>query len=184
MDPDEAAELLPSWISNRGDLDTAEQENIARAIQWAASRRLPRETILREDFVRELHRRMFSDVWRWAGTYRQTTKNLGVPAEDIVDQVAVLLGDVAYWIENTVYGRDEIAVRFHHRLVFVHPFPNGNGRHARLAADLLVVSLGGVRFTWGQNLSDVADVVRRTYIATLKSADGGAFEGLDAFARM
>ena len=115
-----------------------------------------------ERFLCNLHKRMFGDVWKWAGKYRATPRNLGVEPWKIQTEIFQLLDDVRYWIENRTYAPDEIAVRFHHRLVAIHPFPNGNGRWSRLAADLLIVTLGGVRFTWGRaNLQTAGEVRRR-----------------------
>jgi Fic-DOC domain mobile mystery protein B len=138
---------------------------------------------LSEKFVQALHRRMLSDVWRWAGKFRASERNLGIAFYEIPAALRQLLDDTKAWIEYKTYPPDEIAVRFHHRLVQIHPFPNGNGRHARLMADLLVMRLGGERFSWGSaNLQDAA-VVRRRYIAALQAADDHDIGPLLAFAR-
>jgi Fic-DOC domain mobile mystery protein B len=136
-------ELIPAYIAYRRELNEAEQENIARAQDWALNRR---RDPLREKFVQELHRRMLGDVWRWAGKFRTSERNLGIALYEIPVALRQLLDDTKAWIEYKTYPPDEIAVRFHHRLVQIHPFPNGNGRHARLMADLLVMRLGGERF--------------------------------------
>lgn len=183
LEPDEAQELIPSWISTREDLDSAEQENIAKAVEWTLGARLVTADILAEGFLHRLHHRMFGDVWRWAGSYRTSAKNLGVDAWLIAEEIGVLLGDARYWAEHETYPADELAVRFHHRLVSVHPFPNGNGRHARLAADLLVRSLGTEKFTWAIGRDAEPEAVRVEYIAALRTADAGAIEPLLAFAR-
>jgi mobile mystery protein B len=183
LDADEADQLIPSWISTRGELDTAEQENIARAVQWAALRRLDTEDILDEGFVHELHRRMFEDVWQWAGSYRTSARNIGVEPWNIGQEVALALADARYWIDHATYGIDEICVRFHHRLVAIHPFPNGNGRHGRQMGDMLVESLGGVRFSWGEALAEKPDEARLGYIAALRNADNGDIGPLLLFAR-
>lgn len=126
---------------------------------------------------------MFSDVWRWAGTFRTSERNIGIPYYEIPIALGQLLDDVRTWIEYRSYSSDEIAVRIHHRLVQIHPFPNGNGRHARLMADLLVMSFGGERFSWGSaNLQDARDV-RGRYIAALKAADNDDTGALLVFAR-
>ena len=184
LDDDEAAALIPSWVSTRADLNRAEEENIARGASWASRRSLDADGILSEPFIRQLHKRMFGDVWRWAGTYRTTNKNIGVDHWLIRDQLAKLLDDARYWVENGVYERDELAVRFHHRLVAIHPFPNGNGRLCREIADLLVEALGGERFSWAAALAanDLAEA-RRRYIAALQAADRGEIAPLLAFAR-
>jgi Fic-DOC domain mobile mystery protein B len=184
LDADEVEGLIPSWVATHEDLNRAEEENIVRATLWAVGRRLAAQDILTENFIRQLHQRMFADVWRWAGTYRRTNKNIGVDHWQIVDQLGQLLGNAVYWAENSVYQRDELAVRFHHGLVAIHPFPNGNGRVSRELADLLVVSLGGERFSWGAELAGEEPAeARRLYIEALRAADGGAIEPLATFAR-
>ena len=180
LTPDERQGLIPSDITYRHELNRAEQENIARAQDWALSRR---RDLLTEKFVRELHRRMLGDVWRWAGDFRTKKLNLGIPHYEVPMAMRELLDDVRAWVEHRTYPLDEIAVRFHHRLVLMHPFPNGNGRHARLLADLLILQSGGERLTWGSaNLQQAGDV-RRRYIESLKSADDHDIGPLLAFAR-
>src|SRR5258708_1571530 len=133
-------DLIPSHIAYRSNLNAAEQENITRGQTWALARR---RNLLTEKFIRDLHRQMLGDVWRWAGKFRRTERNIGISHWEIPIALRHLLNDVTAWIEYQSYPGDEVAVRFHHRLVQIHPFPNGNGRHARLMADLLVMSLGG-----------------------------------------
>ena len=180
--PEERDGLLQSWITHRRDLNEAEQENIVKGAAWASRRTKP-DDLLSDGFVRSLHRHMFGDVWQWAGKYRLTERNLGVAAHRIAEDVATLLGDVRYWVENKTYPPDEIGVRFHHRLVAIHPFPNGNGRHARMIADLLIASLDGELFSWGGgSLADVG-TLRARYVESLKAADNHDIAPLLAFAR-
>lgn len=177
---DERQGLIPSDITYRRELNRAEQENIARAQDWALSRR---RDVLSERFLKDLHRRMLGDVWRWAGGFRTSERNIGIAHYEIPMALRALLADTAAWIEHEAYPPDVIAVRFHHRLVQIHPFPNGNGRHARLMADLLIMRLGRERFTWGSiNLQDAGEV-RRRYIHALKAADGHDVGPLLDFAR-
>jgi Fic-DOC domain mobile mystery protein B len=180
LTPEEKRGLLPAYITFRRELNQAEQENIARGQDWALSRR---RDLLTEKFVKALHGRMLGDVWRWAGKFRTSERNLGIVYYEIPMAVRGLLDDTKTWIEYQSYPPDEIAVRFHHRLVQIHPFPNGNGRHSRLMADLLVMQLGRERFTWGSaNLQNAADV-RTRYIEALKTADNHDIAPLLAFAR-
>ena len=173
--------LIPSDITYRSELNRAEQENIARGQAWAISRR--RRDLLTEKFVKDLHGHMFGDVWRWAGDFRISQRNIGIPFYEIPMALRQLLADASAWTELESYPPDEIAVRLHHRLVQIHPFPNGNGRHTRLMADLLVMHLGRDRFTWGRaNLRDASEV-RRRYIDALKAADDHDIGPLLAFAR-
>ncbi|MDI4665157.1 mobile mystery protein B [Xanthobacter autotrophicus] len=184
LEPGERDGLLQSWITHCKDLNEAEQENIVAGAAWARGRRrLPIDRMLTDDFVRTLHKRMFGEVWEWAGTFRSTERNIGIQAYRIAVELTNLLGDVRYWVEHATFPPDEIAIRFHHRLVAIHPFPNGNGRHARLAADLLVEKLGRQPFSWGGgSLADVG-ALRARYVTALRSADNHDIGPLLAFAR-
>ena len=132
--PAERDGLIPTHITLRSELNELEQQNIAEADRWAFSRQ---HKILREPFLRNLHRRMFNRVWRWAGKYRASERNLGIESYRVEPELRQIIDDAQYWIDHQSYPTDEAAVRFHHRLVVVHPFPNGNGRWSRLAGDLL-----------------------------------------------
>lgn len=180
LTPEERHDLIPSYITNRDQLNEVEQLGIAAADRWAFSRK---RDVLDERFLLSLHRRMFRDVWKWAGALRTTPRNIGVEAYQIAVDLRQLLDDVRYWATHSTFPPDEIALRFHTRLTWIHPFPNGNGRHARLAADLLIVALGGERFSWGGRRLIDADALRRTYIAAVRAGDQHDFAPLLAFAR-
>ena len=184
LTPEEREGLLQSWITHRRDLNDAEQENILKGAVWARrARSTSPEALLNDAFIRALHKRLFGDVWKWAGRYRQTSRNIGIDAYRIQTELVALLDDVRYWVVNGIFPPDEIAVRLHHRLVAIHPFPNGNGRHARLMADLLIERLGGRSFTWGGgSLVDVGEL-RAAYIAALRAADDHDIGPLLTFAR-
>ena len=173
--------LIPSYITLRQELNEAEQINITEGERWAFAR--PRN-LLDEGFLCELHRRMFGQVWKWAGDYsRENNRRIGSDSFMIAMDLRGLLGDARYWRDNGTYSPDEIALRFHHRLTQIHPFPNGNGRFSRLAADLLVARMREPRFTWGRtNLIEPGEA-RRRYIDALRAADGHDIEPLLAFAR-
>jgi Fic-DOC domain mobile mystery protein B len=180
---DEIDALIPN-LSSRLELNEWERENIIRAERWCFSPRvLKKFNPLSETDLRQLHRRMFGATWKWAGTYRCTEKTIGVPVARIANDLAALPGDVNYWIKETAFPSDEIAIRFHHRLVSIHPFPNGNGRHSRLLADLLIVKLGGSRFKWGRADLQATSEIRKRYIAALRCADAGNIKPLLEFAR-
>ncbi|MDE1938457.1 MAG: mobile mystery protein B [Alphaproteobacteria bacterium] len=172
--------LVPSHVTLRRELNELEQQNILEADQWAFGRR---RNVLDLTFLRGLHRRMFNHVWKWAGEYRTSERNLGIESYRIETELYRFLGDVRYWIENGAYLPDEIAVRYHHCLVSIHPFPNGNGRWSRLAADLLIVQRGGKRFTWGRANLQAASAVRKAYIDALHAADRHDLAPLVAFTR-
>jgi Fic-DOC domain mobile mystery protein B len=173
--------LIPTWITVRNDLNAAEQENIIVAEEWAMTRKHP--TLLSESFVRKLHKRMFQEVWRWAGKYRTTAKNIGVDAWKITSEIKTLVENAHYWVEYQTYPPDEIGARFHHKLVWIHPFANGNGRHSRLMTDLLMKSMGLPRFSWGSKSLVEASNTRSRYIEALKEADNGKFPSLIEFVR-
>ncbi len=182
FDSYDAEGILLTHITTRGELDRWEQDNIIKALTWL-DRTKPAD-ILSEQFIRELHRRMFGDVWKWAGYFRRSEKNVGGPWHQISTGLKNLCDDTRLWIEILEQSPDEIAVRFHHRLVSIHPFPNGNGRHARLMTDLLLENiLKRPRFTWGsEDLSRAGDT-RERYIAALKIADQHDYGPLQEFVR-
>lgn len=183
LSADEQADLIPD-LATKEELNEWERQNILEAYAWAlAPSSLRRRDPLIESYVRDLHLRMFDQTWKWAGVYRTTEKNIGVPHHEIRERLAALLGDARYWVEHGTYPPDELAVRFHHRLVLIHPFANGNGRHARLMADVLGQRQDRPVFTWGGgNLVHASDF-RRRYIDALQAADAGDIGPLLAFAR-
>jgi Fic-DOC domain mobile mystery protein B len=183
LSADERAGLLPS-LATREELNQWERSNILQAYAWAcAPANLARQDPVTEAYVRGLHRRMFDQTWTWAGHYRSTEKNIGIPHHQIRDSLAGLLGDVRYWLEQRTYPPDEIAIRFHHRLVSIHPFANGNGRHARLIADVLAQQQGRPGFSWGSSAIARAGDYRRAYIEALRAADRNDIQLLLHFAR-
>lgn len=185
LNPNEVAGLRLSYVSTQNELNAAEQDNILQGEMWAFAQK--RKEFLTEKFLRDLHKQMFGHVWKWAGNYRTTDKSIGVSWFKIPEEIHKLLDDVRYWIEQETYPLDEIAVRFHHRLVWVHPFPNGNGRWARVMADVLLYNLGAPKFSWGAQMKagdlDHHSQVRDLYIDSLKLADSKKFDSLLKFAR-
>src|SRR5215467_2799495 len=178
LTPAERDGLIPTHVTLRGELNELEQRNITDANAWVFERK---RNVLDEAFLRGLHRRMFNKVWRWAGDYRKTERNLGVKPYLIQPELVQAINDARFWVEHDSYKPDELAVRFHHKAVLVHPFANGNGRWARLAADLLVVGQGGSRFSWGAaNLQKSGDE-RKAYINALHAADNQDVAPLIAF---
>lgn len=175
VDPDEADDLLPAHIQTRTELNLWEQENILEAAQWAERATSP---ALDEPAVRELHRRMFSDTWTWAGTYRRSNKNLGVDWPTIAVEVRNLVRDGQFGLQNETFSTDEAILRLHHRLMQIHPFPNGNGRHARLWGDMLLRQHGRSRFEWKSKDLDQAGAARQAYIGGLQAADNGDYDPL------
>ena len=183
LDPDEAAGLVPSHITTQADLNAWEQANILQAVRWIA--RQKKRALLTEGFVRDLHRRMFDQTWKWAGTFRQSNKNIGVDWTQVAVKLRNLLDNTRFQIDHKVFEPDELVVRFHHQLVWVHAFPNGNGRHARLMADVLAQQLGRPRMTWGGADVELVSMgtVRDRYLKAMREADQGQWSALIAFAR-
>ncbi len=169
LDPDEAAGLLLPWIEFRGELDEAETKNIGLGAAWA--RKQDETELLSRDFVCRLHHQMFCNVWAWAGSFRSTEKNIGIDPLQIPVELRKLLDDAAYWRAHETYLPDEIAIRLHHRLTQIHAFPNGNGRHARLMADLFAHRHGGTPFSWGAAGQISTAEARAAYINALRKAD-------------
>ena len=184
LDEEEIDEIKIKTISTRGELDEFEQANIEKAIEWSLKRKYSYKDILTVEFIKEIHKRMFSDVWEWAGNFRNTNKNIGVDKYIIEQELRKLLDDCIFWIENETFSEDEIAIRFKHRMVQIHLFPNGNGRHSRLCADILVShALNKPVFTWGgNNIADKGET-RTRYLNAIYEADNGNIEPLLDFAR-
>lgn len=182
LDPDEINSLIPSHISIQSQLNEWEAANILKAETWLFSNNNHGD-FLSIDFIKLLHTRMFDDTWRWAGKFRITERNIGVIPYKITTALNNLLEDVQYQIINNSLFVDEIAYRLHHRLVAIHPFPNGNGRHARLMTDLLLVQAGQPRFSWGRKKLEAEGPIRKRYIDALRDADKHDYDALAEFVR-
>jgi Fic-DOC domain mobile mystery protein B len=184
IDEDEKEGLKIKTISTKKDLNEFEQKNIERAIEWSLENKFSVERILTEEFIYEVHKRMFEEVWDWAGKKRKSNKNIGVDKFQISVELKVLLDDYKYWGANKTYPDDEIAIRFKHRIVQIHIFPNGNGRHSRLLADILIShGLRSKVFSWGRTITN-KDQARKTYLEAIYKADKGNYLPLIEFARL
>lgn len=184
LDQEEIDGLLIPSITTRGELDEFEQQNIEQAIQWTMGRSFKTENVFTEAFIRMVHKRMYADVWEWAGEFRKTNKNIGIDRWRIPTELRTLLNDIHYWHDNNVYQPDEIAVRFKHRLVSIHCFSNGNGRHSRLMADIIIEKIYKQPvFTWGAMMNATTNYTREAYIKALQSADASDYNLLLTFAR-
>jgi Fic-DOC domain mobile mystery protein B len=184
LDDDEKEGLKIKTITTQNELNEFEQLNIENATQWLLQTNLKPNTVLTENFIKKLHKKMFGDVWKWAGTFRKTNKNIGVQWHQIGAQLKQLLDDTQFWIDNKSYKEEEIAIRFKHRLVAIHCFPNGNGRHSRMMADIIMETLFKKDiFTWHQSNMIKADRIRKEYISALKNADNGDIKPLVHFAK-
>jgi Fic-DOC domain mobile mystery protein B len=177
-DKDELAGIIPKHIATQQELNEYEEANILLGLEWAMT---SRKDILSEDYVRQLHKRMFNKTWRWAGTFRNTEKSIGVDPAQIAVRLRDLLENVKAWQEFKSYPVDEQAVRLHHGLVWIHPFPNGNGRHARLFTDMFLKRCEHKPFTWGQTNLTNDSATRRAYIDALRAADNRDYAPLMAF---
>jgi Fic-DOC domain mobile mystery protein B len=171
IDLDEAAGLIPAHLTLQRELNEYEEANILEATEWLYARR--RGNPLDERFIHDVHRRMFGQTWKWAGKPRRSDKNIGGSWFEVPVRLRQMFGDVRAQIEHDAYSPKEIAARYHHRLVAIHVYPNGNGRHARFMADLLLTELGGQRFEWGRGSLVAANELRARYIAALRAADAG-----------
>jgi len=184
LDEDEKADLLVPGVTTRGELDEHEQLNIEKAVAWSINLNVSADRILTENFIKNLHKRMFGNVWRWAGQFRSTEKNIGVDRHLIGIELRKLIDDTLFWIDNVTFPPDEITVRFKHRLVNIHCFPNGNGRHSRLMADIMISSVfRRDAFSWHSSDMVKADDTRKAYINAIREADNGNINPLIDFAR-
>lgn len=184
IDEDEKDALKITSITSQEELNELEQLNIEKAVEWTINTNLKTEKILTEKFIKDLHKRMYGDVWKWAGEFRKSNKNLGIDWPQIGIALKSLLDDTKYWIDNSTFPPEEIAIRFKHRIVSVHCFPNGNGRHSRIMADILMESVFKKEvFSWHQSTMVNPDQIRKAYICALKKADNGNIEDLIKFAK-
>ena len=175
---EEKEQLKVKWVTTRAELNELETRGIAQTELWLQKNK---KDILNEDFMKLLHNKMFGSIWKWAGKYRTTERNIGVAPYQIQPKLRILLDDIKFWIDNKTFSEKEIAIRFHHRLVQIHPFPNGNGRISRLMADLLMRKLGQTELNWGsENLAKISDI-RKKYISALQEADRGNYDSLLKF---
>jgi len=184
LDEEEKAELKIKSISTREELDEFEQQNIETAMEWLLNQNISANRLLTEKFVKDLHRQMFGSVWGWAGRFRQSNKNIGVDKAVIGVELKKLLDNCFYWIENKTFPEEEIAIRLKHRLVSIHPFSNGNGRHSRLMADAIMEKVFlKPSFSWGGVSVKTIDNNRLEYIRAVREADQEDFESLLKFAK-
>ncbi|AGC78018.1 Fic-DOC domain mobile mystery protein B [Nonlabens dokdonensis] len=184
LEEEEKNGLKIKSITTHEELDEFEQLNIEKAVEWTIYTKFKPGNILTEKFIKNLHKRMYSDVWKWAGQFRRTEKNIGISWPNIGIELKNLLDDTKFWIDNKTYPPEEIAIRFKHRLVSIHCFPNGNGRHSRMMADIIIESIfGGEIFTWHQSNMVKANETRKEYIKALKKADNGNLDPLIKFAK-
>lgn len=184
LDENEKEGLKIQSITTQRELDEFEQLNIEKAVEWTMRTKLKPEKILNEKFIKEFHKRMYGEVWKWAGEFRMSEKNIGIQWTKIGIELRTLIDDTKYWIENKTFSPEEIAIRFKHRIVSIHCFPNGNGRHSRLLADIIMESIFDKQsFTWHQSNMVKANETRSEYITTLKEADKGNIKPLIEFAK-
>lgn len=175
LEPDEIAGLKFKHITTREEVDHLEQANIESGLKWLKNKK--NFDVLSEIFIKELHKKLFGDVWKWAGMFRKSEKNIGIDPIQLSMQLRLLIDDVHYWIEHKTFLPIEIAIRFHHKLVYIHLFPNGNGRHARIMADTLLENEFGFKaidWSGGYDLSKITER-RKSYISALRQADKGDY---------
>lgn len=184
LEEEEKNGLKIKSITTQGELDLFEQLNIEKAVEWTMRTNFKPENILTEKFIKDLHKKMYSDVWKWAGEFRRTEKNIGVPWTNTGLELKNLLDDTKYWIALQTFSPEEVAIRFKHRIVSIHCFSNGNGRHSRMMADIIMESIfGNELFSWHQSRVIKTSEIRKMYIKALKEADNGNIKPLIEFAK-
>jgi len=181
LDEDYRQDLIPD-IQLQAELNEFEQKNIVEALMWASHNSRFSKVLLSSQGLCELHRRMFDSTWRWAGRYRRRDTTIGIAWHQIPENIVLICQDAEYWVANHVYDWNELVVRFHHRLVTIHPFPNGNGRHARLVANLMLGYNGQPVLPWGGAHLEKKGKARSEYISALQEADRFSYDRLICFA--
>lgn len=183
LEEEEKEGLKIKSITTQKELDEFEQLNIEKAVEWLINSNLKPEKILTVKFLKDLHTKMYGDVWKWAGEFRRTEKNIGIKWTQIGIELKNLIDDTQFWIVNKTYSPVEIAIRFKHRIVAIHCFSNGNGRHSRMMADIIMESIFKMEiFSWHQSNMVEGNETRKTYINALKEADKGNIHPLIKFA--
>jgi Fic-DOC domain mobile mystery protein B len=184
LDEEEREGLKIKSITTQGELDEFEQLNIEKAVEWTIHNNFNSERILTEKFVKDLHKKMYGDVWKWAGEFRKSEKNIGIQWTQIGIELKALLDDTKYWVDNATFSPEETSIRFKHRIVEIHCFPNGNGRHSRMMADIILEFIFGKEiFSWCQSNMVIGDNTRKEYIDALRKADNGDINPLIEFAK-
>ncbi|MEY2595312.1 MAG: hypothetical protein RI965_584 [Bacteroidota bacterium] len=184
LSEEEREGLKLTFISSKKELNEFEQQNIEEAMLWLVRKSLSANNILTQKFICKLHERMFYNVWSWAGKFRTTDKNIGIHHKEINVALKILCDDVLYWINHKIFEPEEIAIRFKHKLVSIHCFPNGNGRHSRLMADIVIEKIFKQQvFTWGIDLKESNQSIREAYIKSIRDADQNNYKPLLKFSR-
>lgn len=184
LDEEEKEGLKIKSITTQGELDEFEQLNIETAVEWTIHSNLKLKRILTEKFIKDLHKKMYGDIWIRAGEFRKSDKNIGIKWTQIGLELKNLLDDTNYWIDNKTFSSEEISIRFKHRIVTIHCFPNGNGRHSRMMADIISESIFGKEiFSWHKSNMVKANKIRKKYVDALKEADNGNIKPLIEFAK-
>ena len=184
LDENEKEGLKIKSITTQGELDEFEQLNIQEAVEWTIRTNLNVERILTEKFIKDLHKKMYGNVWKWAGEFRKSDKNIGISWPQIGIELKKLIDDTEYWINNNTFSAEEISIKFKHRIVAIHCFPNGNGRHSRIMADIMMEFIFGKEiFSWHKSNMVKPNDIRKQYITALKKADNGNIEPLIKFAK-
>jgi Fic-DOC domain mobile mystery protein B len=177
IDTDAATGLIPSLTTQR-ELNEFEAMNILDAVKWAHRTRPSSTNLLNASAILAIHKKMFGKTWKWAGTLRQRETSIGVDPRRIQSDLKILLDDMTYWLKHGTYSIEECAIRFHHRLVKIHVFPNGNGRHARLLCDLSLKANNRKPIVWPADLQGQNSTERTRYLAALKAADNDDYTPL------
>jgi len=183
LSEEEKEGLIHAYITTNAELNYFEQTNISEALLWLISQKPTTENIIEVSFIIRLHKKMYGDTWKWAGSFRTTNKNIGISWTKIPLELKKLMDDAHFWVNNKVYEPAEIAIRVKHRIVSIHCFPNGNGRHSRILADTIIQKGFGLpKFTWGADAYTNQTSLRKAYINALREADTGSIASLLAFA--
>lgn len=175
---DDVSGLRDRSIRTQAQLNEAEAENIRKAVmRYLAAR--PSRRLARFDvaWCRRLHAEMFGDVWSWAGAFRTRELNIGVPTHAIEAELHTLMEDLRAWERHGVRMLEQGA-RLHHRAVHVHPFLNGNGRWARMLANIWLKLNDEPIVEWQERIIGTESAARGEYLRAVKAADRGDYREL------
>lgn len=183
---DDTSGLILTHLTTRTERNAAEAHIISLAYDkyiFEARRKKQGARWFTNEFICAVHRDMFGSIWDWAGKYRTDNLNIGVDWRLISEQIHLLCDDFLYWDSTTsTMTVLEVAARLQNRLTKIHPFRNGNGRHARLITDIFFYSRRHPLPEWPQtHLMSEGHQIRELYIAAMQKADQGDFSSLIRF---
>ena len=161
--------LISKNVQTIGELDEYEEQNIAEGMVWLED---SNANSLNYSFWLRLHKKLFGNVWNWAGEIR--SHDLGnadfLYPEKVRPALMQLIGDAEYWFKNDTYPKKETIARIHEKLLTIHPFANGNGRWSRILTEYICKQNKIDIPKWNLKSKDDPQKRRKEYIEAVELA--------------